>query len=344
MAYDVPVALPPNQTEAPSVGSQPAHHRGPVWVLVATVCLSLPARWVGAAFEDSFAGARALAMGGAHVAIADGTESLAANPAGLAAARAEARRRRLSASYGGLYLGLSDGNQLTQGYMAYTSAAGRHGGNGLAWKHTQGGGLYSEDSLAIGIARRLTLLGEAADGTPRLSVGVQADVLRWDAAPTTGVAGNVLEDLSGPTRVGVIVGARYTLTATDAVRVPLGVVFRHVNEPDVASSASVVEEPVKLQTAFGIGAIGKRTMWALDIEMSRRNVDVRSGFEWEAHPDALWLRAGLRLEGLALGTNVTFGGGVSLRPSSRIDYAFWLPIGNITETVGGHRISVVYAF
>ena len=333
----------PRKPEALPVRSALKRHRRNCLALL-TCCLVIPALNTRAAFEDSLAGARSLAMGGAHVAISGATESLAANPAGLASLGDNNLKNELSASFGGLYLGLSDGNSLTQSYVAYATAPGPRTATGLAWKRFHGGGLYSEDWLAVGAATRISLPGANPDEPPRLAIGAEAALLKWDAAPTIGAAGNVLEDLTGPARISLSAGARYMLTASESVRVPFGLVFRHVNEPDVASESSTVAEPVRLQSAFGIGAITARTTWAVDIGMSRRSVDVKTGFEWEAHPQTLFLRFGFRLEGLALGTKVTFGAGLALQPTTRIDYAFWLPVGNVMETWGGHRIGVVYAF
>ena len=62
----------------------------------------------------------------------------------------------------------------------------------------------------------------------------------------------------------------------------------------------------------------------MDIEMSGRDVDVRTGVEWKIASDALRLRGGFRLEGLAYGANLTFGAGLRASPSVSLDYAFWL--------------------
>ena len=285
------------------------------------------------AFQDSFASARTLAIGGAGVGIVGDPDSLAINPAGLADIGADGRRQRLSASYGGLFVGLSDGRSITQSYVGYGVAPGA----GVAWKHLDAGGLYSEDRVAVGGARRLGSSG-------RLALGAEVELMAWDAAPTTGAAGTVVEDLAGPTRLGVTVGAIYTLTTTEAVRVPVGVALHHINRPNVVSGSSVVEERLPVRTVFGIGAVSARALWAFDIALEREDVDVRTGVEWQAVPGALFLRGGLRLEGLALGANLTFGAGVRVSEAVRGDYAFWLPLVGVSETLGSHRVSIAYAF
>lgn len=289
---------------------------------------------VHAAFQDSFASARTLAIGGAGVAIVDDPDSLAINPAGLAAVGDDGRRQALSASYGGLFLGLSDGRSITQSYVGYAVAPGA----GASWKHLDAGGLYTEDRVAVGAARSLRVAND------RLALGAEVEFMTWDTAPTVGAAGTVVEDLTGPKRLGVTVGAIYTLTTTEAVRVPVGIAVRHVNQPDVTSDSSEVEERLPVRTVFGIGAVSDRALWAFDIALEREDVDIRTGVEWQAVPSKLFIRGGLRLEGLALGSNLTFGVGVRVSEAVRADYAFWLPLVGVSETLGSHRVSVAYAF
>lgn len=286
---------------------------------------------VKAAFQDTFAGARALGIGGAYVAIADDTDSLAVNPAGLGRNTSE-RRQEVTASYGGLYLGLTEGAQFAQSFVAYTIAEQSFGGAGLAWKHSDAGGLYTEERVAVGVARRFGR-GE----NKRLSFGGKLELLRWDAAPTFDANGRVLEDLSGPVKADISVGAQFTLSDN----VPIGVAFQHLNRPNVAV---VGVERLPVQTLFGIGVRGERTLWAFDIQLERDDVDVRTGLEWEAHPEILFLRAGFRLEGLALGTNATLGAGLYLSSATALDYAAWIPVGGIQETWGSHRVSLSYTF
>ena len=292
------------------------------------------ARMAAAAFQDSFGSARTWAIGGAGVAIVTDPDSLAINPAGLADAGAGEQSRSLSASYGGLFLGLSDGRSISQSYVGYAASPGV----GAAWKRLDAGGVYTVERLPGGAARRIAATSD------RRAVGATAEVLSWDTAPTVGASGSIVEDLDGPTRLGVTVGAMYTLTTTEDVRVPIGISLRHVNQPNVASERSEVKERLPVRTVFGIGAVSDRALWAFDIAMERDDVDVRTGVEWQAVPGSLYLRGGLRLEGLALGANLTFGVGMRINESVRADYAFWLPLVGVSETLGSHRVSIAYAF
>ncbi|MBM3214509.1 hypothetical protein FJZ36_06310 [Candidatus Poribacteria bacterium] len=289
-----------------------------------------------AAFQDAFAGARYLGMGGASVAVVADTDSMAQNPAGLAELGAETSRRQVGASYAGLHVGLSDDTGIGQNHIAYAMSSPKLGGAGLAWRRTQAGRLYSEDRVGVGVARRVS---ERPSGRV-LSVGVQGDVLFWDAAPTLTSSGAVLEDLSGDPRFSLSAGALFAL----APGVSIGLALHHINQPNIVSDRSETDELQPVQTTFGIGARGARFLWTFDIVLELQDVDVRTGLEWLADQQRLALRGGFRLEGLGLGTNLTLGVGYRVAPSTRLDYALWLPIGTVQSTLGSHRVSATYDF
>ncbi|MDA1190262.1 MAG: hypothetical protein O3A46_01110 [Candidatus Poribacteria bacterium] len=297
-----------------------------------------------AAFQDTFGGARSLAIGGAAVATADDLDSLVVNPAGLINLRHGDHRQLVSATYGGLFLGLDDGNRLSQSYVGYATASGDKTALGVAWKRFAAGALYSEDRVSVGVARKVRFAQPEEETEERLALGVKIDLLDWNAAPTVGASGNIVEDLSGSARLDLTIGAIFRLSVSEGVVVPLGVALHHLNTPNVASSESQVAEDVPTQVVFGVGVMGSKANWTFDIRMAQRDVDVRTGIEWIVKPDAIYLRGGFRLEGLALGTNFTVGAGYHLTPSTRLDYAYWLPVGSVLETLGGHRFSVQYHF
>ena len=275
-----------------------------------------------------------MGMGGAGVALAGGASSLFLNPAGLARLRGSEFPRSASAAYGALLIGLDDGNDLTQSALAYAQSPGV----GFSAARLQAGRLYSESALSAGFGAQ-ALAGE--DGKGRLLAGGQLEALSWDSAPSAADGGEIIEDLRGPTRWGVSVGVIYTLTARGGIQIPLGFAARRLNRPDASSSAPGTER-LPVQSAFGLGAVGASALWGLDIEMSGRDVDVRTGAEWRSPSDLLRLRGGFRLEGLAYGANVTFGIGLRVTPAAALDYAVWIPVGGAGRRP--HRVSLDLRF
>ena len=305
--------------------------------LLAVSALAL-AGWTTAAscaFLDSFAEARLMGMGGVGAALSNGAASLWTNPAGLALLKDAEHPRSASAVYAPLASNLDDGNDLAQSMLAYAQSPGV----GVAWKRLQAGRLYSENNLAAGYGWK-ALSGE--EGKGRLLAGVKIEIVSWDAAPTAPSGGSVIENLNGPARMSVSAGLIYTLASRGGSHVPIGFAVRHLNRPDVSSAASKRPEQLPAQYLLGIGAVSEKALWGLDIEMSGRDVDVRTGVEWKAVSNALRLRGGFRLEGLAYGTNLTFGAGLRVSPSVSLDYAFWLPVGGTGARP--QRVSLEYRF
>jgi len=278
-------------------------------------------------------------MSGAGVAVVDDTDAVAMNPAGIALMGALRPVNEASASYATLFVGLDDDARISQSYLAFAQSHPERGGVGVAWKHTSAGALYSEDRIGVGVATP-TRLGKGEANRKRLAVGLRADLMKWNSAPTVGASGRVLEDLEGPTRVAFSAGAIVALSP----KVFFGTTLNRFNEPNVASAASAVSERLPTQVVLGLGARGRRFLWGFDVSLERQQVDVRTGLEWEGIPGVLALRGGFRLEGLGLGNNLTFGVGVRPNVATRLDYAFWLPVGTVQATLGSHRIGVVYAF
>lgn len=304
--------------------------RSVLWGWIFTFCLRGEA-----AFNDAFGGARLLGMGGAGVALVNDTDAIAVNPAGLALLGAIETTNELSASYANLFVGLDDA-RIIQSYLAFAQSHPERGGIGVAWKHLRADSLYSENRIALGVARR-TRLGKGEAHRKRLALGVRVELLKWNSAPIVGVSGNILEDLEGPTRLAAAAGALVALSS----RVSFGVMFHHLNAPDVASQTS---ERLPRQVVLGLGARGVRFLWGFEILLERQQVDVRTGIEWEAIPKTLTARGGFRLEGLGLGNNITSGASLHLNEAIRLDYAVWIPVGTIRETHGSHRVGAVYVF
>ncbi len=73
-------------------------------------------------------------------------------------------------------------------------------------------------------------------------------------------------------------------------------------------------------------------------------IDLRVGAERQSYDGNFLLRVGFSLENLAWGTNFTLGAGYKPSKSLRIDYAFVYPVNTILDTLGSHRISMVYNF
>ena len=102
-------------------------------LLAMTAWMILPAPAHGA-FEDTGTGARGAALGSNYVSMGDDVLSLMYNPATLA----RVHEKELTSEYSRLYMGLTDGSNLSQTYFGYGqpiawAGRSRSAGSSSAW-------------------------------------------------------------------------------------------------------------------------------------------------------------------------------------------------------------------
>lgn len=172
----------------------------------------------------------------------------------------------------------------------------------------------------------------------RLSIGAALKLLHWDTAPTIGTSGNIVEDLPGSSRFSLDAGVVFR----PSENIPLALSVQNINTPNIASKSSKIMEDLPAQVTLGIGILGRRSTWGMDLVFNRSQTDVKIGIEQQFYDGRVLLRGGFRLENLAWGANLTLGGGYHLNSSVRMDYGSAFPIGGIVDTYGSHRVSLVY--
>ncbi len=297
------------------------------------ICLNCLVSKTHAAFDDQFIGARAFAMGGAFTAVGNESDGLLVNPALISSITS----RQLSATMARLHLGLSDESAITQNLVSYAGSHFNKVALGVLWKRLNAGGLYSENYVVAGIAQSYEF---GAEDKRYLALGASVKLLNWDTAPTFGADRRVVEDLPGSRSLSFDGGIIFRPSAN----IPIALSVQNFNRPDIASSESPATENLPRQVTLGIGILGVRSTWGMDLVFRQNQVDVGVGLEHEFKDGNLLLRGGFRLENLAWGTNLTLGGGYRPRKRVRIDYGFVFPIGGIEATLGSHRFSIVYDF
>lgn len=289
-------------------------------------------------FKDIYLGARPLAMGGAYTALADDVDCVLINPAGLS----NIKDQQLIAVLGTLYMGLEDNSFISQNLLGYSYKQNRVGSAGIVWKRFGVMNLYSENIVAVGLARDFGLYLKKSEEKRKknFSFGAALNLLNWDSAPTVGADGKVIEDLSGWTGFSFDMG--FLIRPSENISVAFS--LQNLNSPNIASNSSKIEEKLPIIARMGVSAIGEKMTWVMDLSLAEGEVDLRTGIERQEYDGEILLRAGFSLENLAWGTNLTLGAGYKPSDSFRIDYAFVYPINTILDTLGSHRISVVYDF
>lgn len=307
-------------------------HRFALLIFLIGVGVAGFAHRTDSAFEDQFVGARAYAMGGAFAATASESDGLLVNPASISNLPAP---RQLSATMARLHLGLTDENSISQNLISYTNPGPLRSSFGLLWKRLNVSQLYSENYLVIGLSKGFMF---GTDEERRFSIGTGLKLLNWDTAPTIGASGGIVEDLPGSSRFSLDAGVVFR----PSENIPIALSVQNINAPNIASNLSKIKEELPVQVTLGIGILGPRSTWGMDLVFIGSQTDVRIGIEQEFNEGKVLLRGGFRLENLAWGTNLTLGGGYRLNNSIRMDYGSAFPIGGIVDTYGSHRVSIVY--
>jgi len=308
------------------------------FIFVVFLMLLFFAKQSQSAFRDSYLGAKSMAMGGAYTALADDVDGILANPAGINAIKAQ----QLTATTAILHVGLSDESRLSQNIFGYAYKPRKTDSLGILWKQFSVSSLYYENIFALSYARSASLyLSKSEQKRPRnLSLGGTIKLMNWDSAPTIDSYGRTVEDLSGWTGVDFDLG--FIIWTSE--NTPVAVSFQNIRSPNITSSSSNLKEYLSFTTKMGVAAIEKNFTWVLDLILKNGEIDLKIGAERKSHDNRLYFRAGVELANLAWGMNFTAGAGYKPSDSMRIDYAFVYPINTILDTLGSHRISIVYDF
>lgn len=288
------------------------------------------------AFRDDFLGAKSVAMGGAHAALADDADCILINPAGLSMIK----HQQIVATASALHVGLTDDSFISQNILGYAYQHRGVGSIGIVWKRFGVENLYSENIISLSLARDFGLFFKKGQGRKSLSLGAALTFMNWDSAPTVGPDGKVIEDLNGWRGFGFDLGT----VIWPSENIPVAVAIQNLNKPNIASDSSKVPEKLPIKYRMGVAALGEKITWAMDMILHESQIDLRVGLERSSYNGNVLLRAGFNLENLAWGTNITLGAGYRPGEHSRIDYAFVYPFNTILSTLGSHRISIVYDF
>lgn len=302
-----------------------------VMCLLLSISLDLPT--TASAAEDAGtrsvfaqgAGSRALAMGGAFVAIADDATATMWNPGGLG----RIPRLEVEASQTSFF-----NLDISESYLAVVKPDWRWGAASLVLRHFGTGGIEGRDE-------RNTLLSEdLSDSQTEVSLGYGRPMGEaWTLGGTIKARHQSLAGLSAngfgvdiglQGQPGLFLGDRFPWLHN----VTAGVALSNLIRPGMRLNGETVSDPLgtRLGFAYAHPLSGYRSLlFAFDFEKAT-NVATRfhTGVELRVHPQ-LALRAGLRKGGMTAGT------GVQWRDLS-MDYTFeGNPLGDV------HRLGFTYA-
>lgn len=289
--------------------------------LLLVLILLLPAS-CQAAFNLDFVGAESAGMGGA-ASLETSIGGIMVDPTLLASIRSQ----QIALSGIDLYPRL-DGGMIARTLTGYANVRSG-GGIGIAWGYLNAAGLYWENVLTVALVRTLG----------RFALGGALSAMEWDVPPSTAPGGRVIEDINGPILPSMSLGIRLNPSSGTSLSLSL----LNLNRPNVASAASTSPERLPLIARLGVVVTSEGGRWGMDLVFRGGEIDIRTGFERKL-ADRFLIRAGLRLENLAMGINLTGGIGYQLSDSVRVSYALIYPMINLQGGMESHCASVVYDF
>jgi hypothetical protein len=286
-----------------------------------------------ALFEVSYWGVRALGMGGAFTAVAEGADSSVYNIAGIA----ESEKAEVTLNSSKLFTGL-DGFDLGTDYISGIFPFGKKiGAISAGWAFYGNTSLRREDAIYIGFARDfddiLKGLGISSEYV-RLIAGLNLKYLMTETKADTG---DTLTSSALTCDLGILLRFKYGIS--------LGYSSRYLTKPALGYWE---EDPVKQTNVLGISYYSPELAFlklpeftaALDWEMRGDERLAIVGFESRILDKKLALRAG------GWESQINFGLGYALDIAGGklfIDYAFGMPL-EIVESSGSHFLSLTFRF
>lgn len=264
-------------------------------------------------------------MSGAFTAVAGGAESACANPAALV----ELSAPELTAVYGRLYSGLSDGSNIGQGYFGLAMPVQPYlrGPAAFSWNSTRLSDAYSESSYSLSYATTVY---------HGIGAGLSLKYLRraYTSDAYTAVDPLFMNNGYSKSALGADMGLFYRPRPNYA----LGLALKNFNKPDMGLGSS---DRLPVEVHAGVSYLVRSSLLDLDAAFAGSDYDFAAGAEYSFQRDYA-LRFGFS-SGNDSRRSVTLGFGANFGMAS-FDYAFSLPISGIAGTIGSHRLAFSFRF
>jgi len=297
--------------------------------LLLLMALLIPMASAHASFEDVEKGARATAMGGAFVASGDDINSIFYNPAGIGGVR----RWQIMASQEALYMGLSDGSDISKSLLALGTpliiGSKYIGTMALGWDYLGLSGMYGESKIMLGYAAPMGNGWWGGISLNRLSQNYGSDAY----TAINPAFANGYEKSNFGFDVGI-------LKVMNSVNVGLSI--QDLNQPDMGLK---YEDKIDRKVNFGISLKRQTYIWDMAVAMVGKDFRVKTGAE-------AFLFQKLLQEKVLMRGGINFGSrdyrnlsvGFGYRDSGySIDYSFLYPFSGMSVS-GSHQISLNFSW
>ncbi|MEW6558095.1 MAG: LysM peptidoglycan-binding domain-containing protein [Elusimicrobiota bacterium] len=278
--------------------------------------------------------ARAFALNNAFTAIADDTNAIFYNPAGLV----QNPTGRFSCGYRKLFWNLTDDSNLTDGTLGITHPLDKNSALGIGWYSFSLQNSYSENVWAVSYGTNLTQwLALFSENNP-FSVGLTAKLLskKYGNDIYTATDSLFLENNYSKLGFSCDLGLLYILEDNYS----FGLVVIDMNQPDMNLNDKKMNIPAKYKLGFAYRTI--LLNFTTEIVSKKGEITSNTGIEKYLFDKHLTARVGIGV-GSREYRAVSVGAGYQTS-IVQIDYAFVYPLAGITDTLGTHSISISLPF
>lgn len=290
---------------------------------------------VSASFENTYWGARPLAMGGAFTSVANDANAPLYNIAGIA----NIARQEFTFMGSRLFTGV-EGVDIGANYLAfvYPVFSQKYGAISLAWSSVSATSVWREDIFNLGYARQLNDVFNLDTNIINLTAGLNLKYLMQEA--NFDEEDRDLPSSKGAPTCDLGVLAQFTNG------ISLGLSSKYLTSPDVGY---VTENIVYNTNVIGVSYFNEEVPFlkipfftvAMDVLLRNNETTVKFGLESYVIEGKLALRAGGREEAFSFG----FGYEHEFQDGTKLifDYALEIPT-QVQETFGSHFVGLSFRF
>ena len=302
-----------------------------ILTFVITICFVIGNLLYGA-FKEIIFGARPSGLGSAFVGVADDSNALLFNPAGIV----QIEKPEVNFMYSKLFYGLED-TDLSSGFAGFVCPISKFNSLGIHWANFISLDEYSEDMLGLSYGFAVF---------EQIYFGFTLKYLNHSYVLDERTKNDPVFS-SGKSKYGITLDLG-ALAKFDNFSV--GISGKNITEPDVRLKT---KDTVPMQITAGFGYNVEEFLFLKNFLMvfdtSYRNQEWGSTFDklnfnlgFEFYPvKPLTLRIGGNASGISLGSGIKFSK-LSIF-ELQLDYAFLYPL-YVKETVGTHRVSLIFRF
>lgn len=273
---------------------------------------------VNAAFKDDLYSARINSMAGAFVAVADDSQSVFIQPAGLA----NLKNPEFSLSYGHVYWGLDDGSQITSPVLSLGMPLSKKLSFGLGYKTISLQNVYDESTITSALAYKLNGFSSVGLAYKNLSIKYGSD--SYTLIDPVLKSKNTVSDYD--LDIGLFIQ-------------PLPFLSFGYSKQGLLGANIGLDEKIKSPAVERIGAAYKENMFKVIYENVKQDNTMKNlmGIEKVFLNNSFALRFGFGWGDNEFG-KLAVGAGANFNQFS-LDYSFDYPLKGIENTSGVHFLS-----